>query len=196
VSMVTSSLSLHDRLAAERPDLLPLLYQPLCYSRQGEMAPGEGAFLRCPMFAEQDGRLFARINRNRLNSAQLLDGVPKFTPQQQEALDLVEEIVRRPELMYSMWLAAGDMQLLNNHVVVHSRTAFEDHPEPERRRLLFRLWLAPPDSYHLPDSMLEGFKAVEPGTVRGGIRGFEWDETRRAYERRQAADLGMTVPAA
>lgn len=196
MSMVTSSLSAHDALAAERPDLLAELYQPLCFSRQGEQAPGEGAFLRCPMFAERDGRLFARINRNRLASAQQLEGVAPFTPQQQEALELVEEIVRRPELMFSMWLEAGDMQLLNNHVVVHSRTAFEDHPEPERQRLLYRLWLAPPDSYALPESMAEAMKAVAPGAVRGGIRGFEWDEARRAYERRQAADLGMVLPAA
>ncbi|GAA2711440.1 TauD/TfdA family dioxygenase [Micromonospora olivasterospora] len=43
--------------------------------------------------------------------------------------------------MLGMDLRAGDMQLLNNHVVVHVRTAYSDHPEPERRRDLIRLWL-------------------------------------------------------
>uniref|UniRef100_UPI003F49B17E TauD/TfdA family dioxygenase n=1 Tax=Nonomuraea bangladeshensis TaxID=404385 RepID=UPI003F49B17E len=38
-------------------------------------------------------------------------------------------------------LRAGDLQLLNNHVVLHSRTEYTDHPEPERRRHLLRLWL-------------------------------------------------------
>jgi len=28
---------------------------------------------------------------------------------------------------------------------MHTRTAFEDWPEPERRRHLWRLWLAAPD---------------------------------------------------
>jgi hypothetical protein len=35
----------------------------------------------------------------------------------------------------------GDMQFLNNHVILHRRTEYEDHPEPERRRDLVRLWL-------------------------------------------------------
>ena len=35
----------------------------------------------------------------------------------------------------------GDIQILNNHVTVHTRTAFEDWPEPERKRHLMRLWL-------------------------------------------------------
>ena len=41
----------------------------------------------------------------------------------------------------TMDLRPGDMQFLNNHVALHSRTAYEDYPEPERRRDLIRLWL-------------------------------------------------------
>jgi hypothetical protein len=33
------------------------------------------------------------------------------------------------------------MQLCNNCTVLHSRTGFEDYPEPERRRHMIRLWL-------------------------------------------------------
>ncbi len=175
MSMCTSSVALHQRIAAERPDLLPLFYEPFAYSRQGEQAPDEGAFLRCPLYGVEQGRLFGRLNRNRVT----------------RALDLVEEIVRRPELMVSMWLGEGDMQLINNHVVLHSRTGFEDHPEPERKRLLFRLWLATPDSHPLPPAWQEAYKSVAPGSVRGGIQGLAHDEACRGFERRQAADLGM-----
>ena len=35
----------------------------------------------------------------------------------------------------------GPDQFLNNHVTLRSRTAYEDYPEPERRRDLIRLWL-------------------------------------------------------
>jgi alpha-ketoglutarate-dependent taurine dioxygenase len=41
----------------------------------------------------------------------------------------------------TMDLRRGDMQFLNNHIILHSRTAYEDYPEPERRRDLIRLWL-------------------------------------------------------
>jgi hypothetical protein len=40
-----------------------------------------------------------------------------------------------------MDLQLGDMQLCNNLTVFHSRTGFEDWPEPERRRHMIRLWL-------------------------------------------------------
>ena len=35
----------------------------------------------------------------------------------------------------------GDIQFLNNYVILHTRTAFQDGREPGERRLLLRLWL-------------------------------------------------------
>ena len=108
-------------------------------------------------------------------------------------MDLLDEILRRPSLMYAMYLRPGDMQMLNNHVTLHSRTAFEDHDDPALKRCMYRLWLAPPDWPDLPESWLPAYRSVEAGTVRGGIIGQEYDAPRRAFEQRQAADLGMRV---
>ena len=116
--------------------------------------------------------------------------MPAITAQQHAAIDLLDEILRRPELMYSMYLRPGDMQILNNHVTLHSRTEFEDHDDPILKRTLFRLWLAPPDWPALPESWRPAYGSVEAATVRGGIIGQAYDETRRAYEVRQAAALG------
>ena len=58
----------------------------------------------------------------------------------------------------------GDMQFLNNHWILHSRTAFEDFAEPERRRHLFRLWLACADGPALP----EAFTRVWQGATAQG----------------------------
>jgi hypothetical protein len=120
-------------------------------------------------------------------------GVPQLTAAQHAALDRLDEVLRRPDLMYTMQLAPGDMQILNNHVTLHSRTEFEDYDDPALKRTLFRLWLAPPDSRRLPESWRPAYRAVEAGTVRGGIIGQAYDETRRDYELRQADDLGMRV---
>jgi alpha-ketoglutarate-dependent taurine dioxygenase len=38
-------------------------------------------------------------------------------------------------------LEPGQMQFVDNRVLGHSRTAFADHPEPDRKRHLVRLWL-------------------------------------------------------
>ena len=85
------------------------------------------------------------------------------------------------------------MQVLNNHVTLHSRTEFVDHDEPALKRCLFRLWLAPPDWPALPESWRPAYRAVEAATVRGGIKGHVYDEARQSYETRQAAELGMRL---
>ena len=41
-----------------------------------------------------------------------------------------------------MDLAAGDIQCLSNHTVLHSRTGYEDDADPALRRDPLRLWLS------------------------------------------------------
>jgi alpha-ketoglutarate-dependent taurine dioxygenase len=190
MSMVSSSITAHEVLTTERPDLAELLHQPHYFSRQQEQAPDESPVYPNPIY---DGLLFSKWNRNRLRSAQAIDGVPPLSAPQHEALDLLDEILRRPRVMHSMYLRPGDMQILNNHVTLHSRTEFEDYQDEALKRCLFRLWLAPPDGIALPKSWLPAYRAVEARTVRGGIVGQGYDEVRLRFEARQAADLGMKL---
>ena len=67
-----------------------------------------------------------------------------------------------------MELQPGDIQFVHNHTILHDRTAFEDYPEPERKRHLLRLWLAPPTAPSLPKVYAERFGSVTPG-ARGGV---------------------------
>jgi alpha-ketoglutarate-dependent taurine dioxygenase len=67
--------------------------------------------------------------------------VPPLSPAQLEAMAVLDQLNSDPRFSVTMDLRPGDMQFLNNHIILHSRTAYEDHPEPERRRDLIRLWL-------------------------------------------------------
>ncbi len=192
-SLVSSSVAAHDILQAEDPGQAELLHQPFYFSRQLEQAPDEPLCYPNPVYDTRDGLLFSKWNRNRLTSAQAFEGVPQLTQPQRDALDHLDTILRRPELCFSMYLQPGDMQIRNNHVTLHSRTEFEDFDEPERKRSLFRLWLAPPDSVALPESWQPAYRSTTPGSVRGGIIGQAYDDTRRDYEQRQASDLGMAA---
>jgi hypothetical protein len=192
--MVASSLTAREILIEERPDLAEVAHRPFYFSRQQEEAEDERPFIAQPLFDICEGRVFGKWNRNRAQSAQNIEGVPKLTDKQRETIDKLDEIGTRPDVLFTMWLEAGDLQILNNHKMVHARTDYEDFDEPDRKRLLHRLWLAPPDSVRLPESWKEFHRSVEPGTVRGGIRGHHHDAACRAYERRQAADLGMPAP--
>ena len=194
MSITTSTPAAYERMRAEFPQLAGWLLKPVHFSRQGEQAPDEAPSYPHPIFDERDGKLFSKWNWNRVTSAQKLDGVPKLSAQHQEALDVFDKVVRRPELAHTMWLEPGDLQIINSHVTLHSRTDFTDHDDPEKKRLLFRLWVAPPDGDDLPESWRVLYRAVNRGTVRGGIIGQAHDERCKAFERRQAAALGMRLP--
>ncbi len=191
MSMVSSSVAAHTQLQAEAPDLADALHQPFWFSRQTEQAPGEPPAYPNPVFDEADGLLCSKWNRNRIRTAQQIEGVPPLTTRQREAMDALDAILRRPALMYEMYLRPGDLQILNSQVTLHSRTEFVDHEALERRRLLYRLWLAPPDSPRLPQSWAPAYRSVAPGTVRGGILGQGYDAHCRTFEQRQATALRM-----
>nr|HMN83355.1 TauD/TfdA family dioxygenase [Burkholderiaceae bacterium] len=68
-----------------------------------------------------------------------------------------------------MEMQPGDIQILNNHVTLHSRTSYEDHEEPHRKRLLYRLWLSTPNNRPLDERERVLWGEVEAGTLRGGV---------------------------
>lgn len=193
MSMVTSSLTALAVLEAERPDLAEVARRAFHFSRQNEQADDEDPYYSQPLFDEAEGRIFCKWNRNRVQSAHRIEGVPELTKSQRETMDVLDAILQRPELMFTMHLEPGDLQILNNHTMLHSRTEFVDHDEPQKKRLLCRLWLAPPNSVRLPKSWENFFRSSEPGTVRGGIRGHNYTPACRAFEVRQAADMGMST---
>lgn len=193
MSITTSSVAAYQAMQREHPDLAELLHEPIHFSRQGEQAPDEAASYPHPVFDAVDGRLFSKWNRNRVTSAQKIEGVPQLSKKQWDALEAFDALVRRPDLAHSMWLQPGDLQIVNSHVTLHSRTDFRDHDDPAQKRLLFRLWLAPAAGDRLPESWRVLYKAVAPGTVRGGIIGQQHDAARKAFEARQAAALGMRL---
>ncbi len=195
MSMATSMPAAHARMQAEFPELHPWLLRPIHFSRQGEQAADEEASYPQPIFDTAEGRLFGKWNRNRVIAAQQLAGVPGIPAEHQLALDTFDALVPRADLAYRMWLAPGDLQIMNSHVTLHSRTEFVDHADPAHKRLLFRVWIAPPDSLRLPQSWQALFKSIQPGSVRGGLIGQNHDERCRAFERRQAQALGMRFDA-
>ena len=58
-----------------------------------------------------------------------------------ELLDVIDEIAHDPAIHLDMDFQPGDIQWLANRTKLHSRTAYEDHDDPTRRRHLLRLWL-------------------------------------------------------
>ena len=140
-SLVVSSTTLHNEVLLRRPDLLPVGYQDFCIDRRGEAPKGKLPYYAGPMFNTWGGELICRYNRSYIASAQRFEDVPRMAPQQVELLDLMDSLCAEPELQLAMHLERGDMQFISNYTTLHSRTEYEDGPDPQKCRYLLRLWL-------------------------------------------------------
>ena len=166
-SRVVSSAAVHNQVLRRRPDLADVMYGDFYQSRQGEEAPGEKPYFRVPLFSIHEGHFSAQLSFLYTESAQRFEDVPRLTDRQQALLELVARICDE-QYVESPFLP-GDLQLLNNHVTWHCRAGYEDHAEPERRRLLYRLWLSTPTSRPLPENYRDSWGETAPGAVRGGV---------------------------
>lgn len=158
-SRFASSVTLYNRLLQTRPDLVKVLCEDFYYSRGGEIPPGKEPWYKQPAFSFHEGYFSARGLSSYVLKAQRLPGVPPFTEAQREAIALFRRTVA--ECAVDLEFKPGDIQLLHNHVVLHSRSAYEDWPEPSRKRHLLRLWLRDPGGRPLPESVREHFIGVE-----------------------------------
>lgn len=191
MSMCSSAATAFDVVKAERPDYAEALTTDYTFSRNGEQSEGEEPWYAAPVCTTREGRVFCKWNRNRIQNAQKIEGVPQLTGLQREAIEYFDTVLRRPENMFCMHLEPGDLQILCNQTMLHSRTSFEDHADEEKKRTLYRLWLARPDSRRLPDSWAVFYGTSEAGTVRGGMKGHQYDDVRRNFDARQARAMGM-----
>ncbi|WP_207459269.1 TauD/TfdA family dioxygenase [Azospirillum sp. SYSU D00513] len=168
LSALVSSVTLFNEMRRRRPDLLRLLLQPIATDRRGEVPEGQKPYFEIPVFNWHAGLLSAIYQRQYIDSAQRFPDAPRITPELKEALDLLDGLTNDPDLHFTMVLEPGDMQFVFNHTLLHDRTGFEDWPEPERKRHLLRLWLAPEEARPLPPVFAQRFGTVAPGE-RGGI---------------------------
>lgn len=175
-SLLVSALTIFNELRRTRPELLARLLQPMAHDRRGEVPAGQQPFFMVPVFSwlpEQagdrgDDGLTVFYQRQYFDSAQRFAQAPRLTACDVEALDAFDALANDARLNMTMRLAPGDMQFVHNHVLLHDRTAFEDHADRGQRRHLLRLWLACPGARVLPPAFAARYGSLTVGD-RGGI---------------------------
>jgi hypothetical protein len=168
-SMIASSVAIHNELARTHPELLDVLYEPYPWSWQGQEPPGEPGWYLQPLFSRHDGKFACRYIRLHITNSQRFPDAPRLTDAQIAAMDAIDALAWSEDVHLSMYFEPGDIQVLCNHTCLHSRTAFEDYPEEDRRRHLLRMWLAVPNSRSLAPGMATIYQDQRPGAVRGGF---------------------------
>jgi Taurine catabolism dioxygenase TauD, TfdA family len=160
VSQIVSSMAIYNEILRTHPEYLDVLYRGFHHNIRGCGPPGKWENVtrhRVPVFSYYKGRLSMRYNFKAIRTAELLPGVEPLSEIERRAIDLVGEIALRPDFRVEMNLQPGDIQLLNNHTILHRRTAFEDDPDPLARRLLLRAIVNMPNSRPLARHFADHF---------------------------------------
>jgi len=139
-SQLVSAYAVHNELLARHRDVIETLYQPFYFDRRGQFADGERSYSQYPILDWDGQELTARYLHYYIQVGHQRAEEP-MTPDQQRSLDVLEDLLSREEFRVQFDLQPGQMLFTNNHWILHNRTAFEDHPDPQHRRHYVRLWL-------------------------------------------------------
>lgn len=94
-----------------------MLLEPFVLDRKGEVPPGKQATYPLPIFHDFGGHISALYARSFVRAAQARPETPRLTPQQEEAMDMVDCLAASDELRLDMDFRPGDMQFLHNHQI-------------------------------------------------------------------------------
>jgi hypothetical protein len=139
-------VAIFNRLLAQRPDLAARLFEPVLFDVRSEGESGRLRYFPVPPCRFEAGRLRTFYHSDYFRSVVRHPDVAALGDVERDLFDTYEAIAALPEFFFDMQLAPGDLQLLSNHTVIHSRTAYTDRHDPHDRRHLLRLWLSLPGS--------------------------------------------------
>jgi hypothetical protein len=165
-SGIASAMTVHNEVLRQRPDLLAILYRG--FRRLKRHSPEDRGTKRLtdqpvPVFADigPDEKMCNFLTESVM--AGVRAGLMTLSAEEKEAIELMERTAERADVMLPMDLRPGDVQLLNNRVILHNRADYEDYPDRNRRRLMLRLWLTMPCWRKIPPAI--PFLDVETGRL-------------------------------
>lgn len=141
LSQVVDGYAVREELLARDPAAWHELTRPFHVDRRGGTRPGEAPTAQYPVFSEHPRGLLIRYLRYWIEAGHDKANVP-LNAAQVAAMDTLDRVAGDPKMRAEFAMRPGDMLFINNRRLLHNRTAFEDYPEPDRRRHFLRLWLA------------------------------------------------------
>lgn len=135
ISSLVSTATVYNTILEKHPEFLALLYRPMWYAHLGEDLPSLS-----PIFSYHKGKLACRYLRQYIELGSEIRELP-LSGIEIDMLDLIDSITHDENIRIDMMLEPGDIQFANNYAIMHSRTSFEDDPDPNKRRKMLRLWL-------------------------------------------------------
>ena len=139
-SHILSAHAVYNRMLRRYPNQLARLFQDFYFDRSLQAQPGQEPFIRTAIFEHVDGVIGIRYNRQRINRGYQLAQI-KLGEEEEAALDCLDEVLDDSELTLSFDMVPGDALFTNNRITLHNRSNFINGDSPDKRRLLYRLWI-------------------------------------------------------
>jgi hypothetical protein len=168
-SQFASGVAVHNTVLEKRPDLLQVLYRGFPYHRRSDQPDHQPSVTpyRVPVFSNNNGRICINFTYSSILPAFIELG-EKPTSEEEEAIDLVRQTLLQQTL--EIRAESGEMSVVNNYALCHSRSSFVDGATPETRRLVLRFFLeVPPWRRRLPTHLGREFFGFENEAGRLGV---------------------------
>jgi hypothetical protein len=171
-SMLVSGPTIYNTILKERPEHLEALYRGFHHHRRDQKDPQDAPVTpyRTPVFGAFNDLFHLAYAGPSIRYCEA-EGI-ELTSAEKAALDFFVEVAERPQLQVSMEMQQGDLQFVNNFLLLHARNAYQD--SATQRRKLLRLWLDDKSSQRLGPGKMDWYMpAVSRFTLSGGLAGLE-----------------------
>ncbi|AEA81285.1 hypothetical protein SAR11G3_00810 [Candidatus Pelagibacter sp. IMCC9063] len=169
-SGVISALSIYNEILKNKPEYLDTLCKGFYIDLIGKgKSEKELSSHPIPVFSYYGGKMCSRFNKSQIELGAEKKSGGLDSPSK-EAVEYVQFLTVQEDFHLKMMLEEGDIQVLNNRVIYHTRTKVLDHEDPSKKRLLYRVWLNAPQ----PRPMAPEFANQLNTGERGGV-------TKRIY---------------
>lgn len=142
-SRIVSSVSVYNELLRTHPEQVDRLFQPFELDTHGEGGISHFPIEPCRHY---QGELRTFYHTDYFRSVVANADLDCLSNEAEDVLSHYDQIANAPSFYLDMEFEPGDIQLVNNHYLLHARTGYEDHANPADRRHLLRLWLSLPQS--------------------------------------------------
>jgi hypothetical protein len=158
-----------NRLRESDEDVWRELFSPFPFDLRAERIFASPSWHTRPILWRSEGRVRGHYIRRFITDSQRHPDCPRLTEQQLHALDAFDATLEKLRVGRTFAPSSGELLVLSNYQVMHSREAYADSEERAERRLAIRVWVAPFDSERLPPFLLPLSGALGAGSYRGGV---------------------------
>lgn len=162
-NLFVSATAVHDVLSREAPAVLKAFRQPWAWDLRGAQRPGTDPLVDSPVFGPDHDDVRCRFGWLLLREGARATG--RLTSEICAALDLFEEVARRPELTLRHRPERGESVWIDNYRVLHAREAFEDAQGTDAVRRVVRIWLWTDARANLPAGFSDFAAAIDRGSL-------------------------------